>query len=50
MAFRDLPLTLLPIGGGGGKLDRVWALAVAGSIINVMTNAAEIVNLFMVGK
>jgi hypothetical protein len=50
MAFRDLPLTLLPIGGGGGKLDRTWALAVGGSIINVMTNAAETINLFMAGR
>jgi hypothetical protein len=41
---------LLPIGGGGGTLDRVWALAVAGSIIKVMTNAAEMINFFMAGE
>jgi hypothetical protein len=37
------------MGGGGGTLDRVWALATAGKTIEVMTAAAETINLLMAG-
>jgi hypothetical protein len=37
------------MGGAGGTLDRVCALATAGNTIKVMTAAAETIILFMAG-